>query len=126
VKYLEVDPNLFEYYLGKVDQKDFNIDRSYRNKTCYVSRDQNSGFAITNDGMLCHVFSLKSGSGVVAVNKAIQMGANRLSCYNTKLCEYYKKFGFMLAIREDFKGVDKHWMILKRNGPKGGASCVGH
>jgi len=111
--YKKVTPETFAIYLKIANQR----DKLYRHKTCYIAYDCNSGFAITNSGLLCHVFSLKPGAGRLAVKKAIKLGAIRLSCYNKQQEMYYGTFGFYTTFRSN----NKYWMCRKNIG---GAACI--
>lgn len=112
--YKKVSPEIFELSLNKIDHRgSIKKDRNYKNKTCYLDLNSESGFALTSCGQLCHVFSCKKGMGSYAVLAAIELGANRLSCYNDKLEKYYKNFGFMTAVKEKAGEIDKFWMVKK-------------
>lgn len=126
MKYRKVGPRTFEKQLKLADQRFINKKREYDRKVCYLDKDGKSGFALTEDGALCHVFSLVKGRGRVAVATALSMGANRLSCFGPDLVEYYKKFGFHLCVIEPQKsGLDKHWMCHKPNmQPKVVMACL--
>ena len=123
MNYVKVNPHVFETFLVKVDEKFLSKNRDYTKKTCYVDELGNSGFALTEDGALCHVFSLKPGFGVYAVEEALRLGANRLSCFQGYLPKYYQNFGFETVIKETYSDKpDKYWMVYKRPA-KGVTGC---
>lgn len=114
--YKKVGHKEFEKYLKKVDQTNLQKNRDYSKKICFLDKDKKSGFSLTVDGALCHVFSLVKGRGKVAVAEAIKMGANRLSCFGDNLKKYYENFGFHVTLVEpQNNGVEKNWMCLKEN-----------
>lgn len=105
-----VKPEIFEQYLCMVNQNKIAKKRSYDNKVCILAKNRHGGFALTKDGQLCHVFSLKPGQGTLAVKTALLLGANRLSCYGDDLPKFYEKFGFKVSVKQG----DKNYMNIKQ------------
>lgn len=61
----------------------------------YLSDSELSGFGLTEERELISVFSLPGAfQGKLAVDKAVQMGAVKLDCFDTKLVQFYGQFGF--------------------------------
>jgi HK97 family phage portal protein len=61
----------------------------------YLADSELSGFGLTEDKELVSVFSLPGAyQGRMAVEKAVEKGAKKLDCFDTKLVEFYNKFGF--------------------------------
>lgn len=60
-----------------------------------MTKDGSSGFAVTRDKELISVFSKPgAGLGFEAVQKAIELGAAKLDCYDGKLPKFYSRSGF--------------------------------
>lgn len=59
----------------------------------FLSETGLTGAGVTADGELVGVFSLEK-RGALAVERAIQEGARSLNCFDGRLPEYYKRFGF--------------------------------
>lgn len=80
---------------------DYEIS-DYENFTVYLNEAQNAGFAIKPDGDLINLFNNSgiSGYGKILVNKAIELGAKKLDCFEGFLPDYYRKFGFITYKRE--------------------------
>ena len=118
MKMMLISPPAFEYLLKKADQTYLERKRKYRHKYCFITPDRLGGFAVTRSGVLCHVFSLKKGLGKALVRTAVQMGAERLSCYDGYLPEYYNKLGFREIYRLEQTGLDKVYMQLRNSNEK--------
>ena len=70
--------------------------RDYADTQCFLTEDQNTGFAVTNDGELRSVFNIGAkGRGRLAVEHAIRNGVVSLECLPT-MAGYYETFGFTL------------------------------
>lgn len=103
-EYDVVSAETFEQYLSKANLNYINDRRSYDNKTCYLSKDRKSGFALSYGGIINHVFSVKKGEGKKAIKKAIEYGGDRLNLFTeSNLENYYKKFGFKVFYKDNQK-----------------------
>lgn len=60
----------------------------------YLSVDGRSGFAVTEHGELCGVFSTVRGRGDTLVKDAIFFGATHLDCFDGYLPGLYARHGF--------------------------------
>lgn len=132
----EVPPEKFESAISRhPNLSSVDANRDYSRKRTYLSSDGMAGYAVTNEGELCHVFSLKPGRGAAAVQHAIAGGATHLNCFDGKLPKYYNQFGFQEEHRErntDGTGPDVVYMQLpvaqkgEADGPsKGKAAAPG-
>lgn len=112
----EVPPEKFESAISRhPNLSSVDANRDYSRKRTYLSSDGMAGYAVTNEGELCHVFSLKPGRGAAAVQHAIAGGATHLNCFDGKLPKYYNQFGFQEEHRErntDGTGPDVVYMQL--------------
>lgn len=82
----------------------------------YLSPSGKTGFAIGPDGDLCNLFSMEH-RGADAIRAAMELGANKLDCFDGKLPGLYSKFGFEEYKREPnwIKGEpDVIYMRLKK------------
>lgn len=65
----------------------------------FLSEDGLTGFVIAN-GDLRNVFNAGArGMGAAAVQRALDLGARRLDCYDGFLPAYYARFGFAEVMR---------------------------
>lgn len=86
--------------------------KSYMFKSCYLSEDNLSGYAIELDGQLVSVFSLVRGRGKSLVASAIDNGAISLECYEAPL-KLYESAGFVVVERLQLPGLFKYIMELE-------------
>lgn len=99
--FVEVAPEQFEAALQKHPNiASIDSDRDYNGKRTFLSPDGKAGYALHHSGELNHVFSMQPGLGAHAVQDSLTRGASHLSCFDGKLPEYYKRFGFQEQRRE--------------------------
>ena len=65
-----------------------------------MSEDELTGFAVSKTGELINVFSTVKGWGDMIMEKAIEVGATRLDCFNGFLPRLYARWGFVEVRRE--------------------------
>lgn len=75
------------------------VDRASTDTRFYISDDANSGFAVSSDGELKHVFSLLPGRGDEIVSTAVAAGAEHLNCFDGHLTRLYARHGFIVSER---------------------------
>lgn len=63
--------------------------------TCYLSADNQAGFAITAQGELIALHSAVGGRGTYLVGEAVALGATHLDCFDGYLRSLYEKHGFV-------------------------------
>lgn len=82
--------------LGRYTVDEYSLMR------CFLTSDGGAGFAIKSDGDLVNVFNLTGikGFGSILVNAAIELGAQKLDCFDGFLPEFYAGFGFREVSRE--------------------------
>lgn len=69
----------------------------YNGGRCFLSQDQDTGFAVTDDGELISLFNIGGkGRGRLAMQKAVEEGALDLEC-GEELIPYYRQFGFKVT-----------------------------
>ena len=103
-EYDVVSPETFEQYLSKVSMDYITTRRSYENKTCYLAKNKQSGFALSYGGIINHVFSTKKGEGKKAITKAVEYGGDRLNLFTKSNLEtYYKQLGFKVFYKDKEK-----------------------
>jgi hypothetical protein len=82
-------PHTEEYYAKK-------------NTKLYLSEERTSGFGINPDGELISVFSLHKAMGEVLVKKALEEGAQYLSCMGDKLLDIYSNLHLLKSFHPAF------------------------
>ncbi len=87
-------PETLKVFITQYSAKEY----TNMNTACFLSTDNKSGYALTEDKDLISVFSLNS-KGVEVVKSAIQNGATTLDCIGDFLASYYSKFGFVESDR---------------------------
>jgi hypothetical protein len=62
---------------------------------CYLTRDDDAGFAVTEDRELVGVFNAADEQrGDELISTAVEYGAERLNCFDTELVSLYERHGF--------------------------------
>lgn len=61
----------------------------------YLDLNGRYGFIVKQDGELIALFSMVRRSGDELVQQAIELGANRLDCFDGYLTGFYERNGFM-------------------------------
>jgi hypothetical protein len=114
----------------KVPVKEFSESRSKSDRQWFLTQHgpeklsnfrtykmpgEDVGYALTPEGDLVNVFNASDikGAGTLAVVDAIANGAKTLDCFNTKLVDYYKRFGFEEVKREpwDERFRPENWPV---------------
>lgn len=89
----------------------------YRQMRCFFDEPEHlghdGGFAITETGELVNLFALKrrgvaKGHGERLLAEAIELGANRLDCYEGPLSDLYARHGFVVVERIPWDGRYAH------------------
>jgi len=85
----------------------------------YMTPNGKAGYALTKDKDLISVFSKQPGLGGLGIVSAIRNGAKTLDCYDGKLPQIYRKFGFREKNRGkwDKKLAPKDWDYGKFDSP---------
>ena len=68
--------------------------------TAYLSKDYQSGYAVTTDGELVGLFSLVRGRGKALILESILNGVTHLNCFDGVLTELYAIQGFVEVARK--------------------------
>lgn len=87
---------------------------------CYLTYDENAGFAITDDNELVGVFNDgQSGRGSELISLAVEYGADNLNCFDTKLVDIYRDHGFEVVdrIEWDEQYAPENWNYEKFGRP---------
>lgn len=71
----------------------------------FLTLDGRSGFAVTSSDRLVYVFSLERGRGDALVAKAVEAGATSLDCFDGRLVDLYRRYGFA-----EYRRVANHWV----------------
>lgn len=98
----EVSSAVFRQALGGARKDSFRIANATspevivasRPGQFYLSIDGRSGFAVTDAGELCGVFSTVKGRGDTLVRDAVFFGATHLDCFDGYLPTLYARNGF--------------------------------
>lgn len=69
---------------------------------CYLTRDDQSGFAVSRVGELESLFSRIRGRGPTLLRQAVRLGATHLHCYDGPLTRIYERAGFSVTDRYAF------------------------
>ena len=67
---------------------------SHAEATFYLTTDDASGFAVTNDGELVGLFSTEPKRGDYLMGWAVARGARRLDCFDGYLTGFYGRHGW--------------------------------
>ena len=68
--------------------------------SAYLSKDCQSGYAVTTDGELVGLFSLVRGRGKALILESILNGVTHLNCFDGVLTELYAIQGFVEVARK--------------------------
>lgn len=86
----------------------------------FLSKSKKSGYGIDKDGDLISVFSLPGAKeGKKAIINACKNGAKKLDCFDGKLPNFYKEFGFQEYDRQkwDDQYAPNGWDYKERGRP---------
>lgn len=117
--------DVFEYvrnHLKNGELVDLHNVKDYEDADYYLSEDGLSGFAVTSDGTLISVFSLRPGSLRAMKAAIIASGANHLDAFANKKqnlrAMYEKALGFKPVVDMDFNpAYDKSGIGAKHGNP---------
>ena len=85
--------------------------KAYMFKSCFLSEDNLSGYAIEPNNELVSVYSMVKGRGKSLVESAINNGATSLRCFEAPL-KLYMSAGFHVVEHLEVDGVLKYKMEL--------------
>jgi len=117
-EFVEVNGRVFHKVLSTIRNNDLTREtpkgldslslysvNDYKKMSCYLGKNNSSGYAIAHENELVSVFNTQGASGSAIVKDAIKNGASRLDCFAKKdkdgnisgfLHTLYSRFGFKI------------------------------
>lgn len=88
-------------YIKQYNLTNYSITELQKAKMVVLDSQKKAGYVLKRNGELANIFNKgKKGKGKYLLINAIENGARQLDCFDSKLVNYYKQFGFIEYKRE--------------------------